>query len=233
MATVDKFGVGNDMTDAGEIIWTRHGQVGESPQVSAVGTLTMSSTSTSDAAAGTGAREVLISGIYCSDGTLDSAAEGSVTLATNGTSTVTDVSPGGWYRVYRAKVTDSGSGEVNAGRLDFEIGGQVVASIDIGIGQTEMAFWSSIYEASMDWMDLILLKSSGQSPSGIVKPWCQPWGGPKRVFAQPMAFEGDSGQWRIDYGPEGPTIPARSDAWMEVFEITGTATLVGGFRVIY
>lgn len=83
---------------------------------------------------GTGAHKVEIQGL---DGDYNLITE---TLITNGTSTRT--STGTFSRIFRMKVTEAGTGDVNAGNITASIGGTDIARIATGQGQTLMAVYT-------------------------------------------------------------------------------------------
>jgi hypothetical protein len=103
----NKFGRNPDV-DAAEDIWDGGGDYTGFP-TSTLETVTVISSSTNDAAAGTGARTMRIFGL---DGSFNQIQED---LILNGTSGVTSVNT--YRRIYRAFVLTAGSGNYNAGTL--------------------------------------------------------------------------------------------------------------------
>ena len=104
---VHKFGFYDSVTTSLTTIWS---QGGVYSYLSAASTLYISSSSTDDAAAGTGARTVTVSGL---DNNFDEKVE---TVTLNGQSGV-ELNGGTWMRVNRIVVNTAGSGGANAGIL--------------------------------------------------------------------------------------------------------------------
>ena len=82
----------------------------------------------------TGARTVEVEGL---DADYNSLKE---TVTMNGTAAVTTTAS--FHRVFRMRVTQSGSGEINAGNITASIGGSDVARISADQGQTLMAVYT-------------------------------------------------------------------------------------------
>lgn len=92
------------------------------------------SASSADDEGSTGAEKVEIQGLDANYGLQTEE----VTM--NGTSAVTTT--GTFLRVFRMRVTQSGSGEINAGNITASIGGSDVARISADQGQTLMAVYT-------------------------------------------------------------------------------------------
>lgn len=124
----DKFGANEDV-DTGSVpedIWLPGGVL-TWPTVAAQASIV--STSAADAAAGTGAQEVEVQGV---DGNFDFTSE---IVVPNGVTPVNTVNS--YLFIHRANNQVCGSGGVNAGDIDISIGGNLVARIGFGRGQTE------------------------------------------------------------------------------------------------
>ena len=104
---VHKFGFYDSVTTSLTTIWS---QGGVYSYLASASTLYISSSSTDDAAAGTGARTVTVSGL---DNNFDEKVE---TVTLNGQSGV-ELNGGTWMRVNRIVVNTAGSGGANAGVL--------------------------------------------------------------------------------------------------------------------
>ena len=83
---------------------------------------------------GTGAQKITIQGLDAN------WLPKSLEVDMNGTSETTVAST--FIRVFRAFVTQAGSGEVNAGDITLSIGGITVAKISADMGQTLMAVYT-------------------------------------------------------------------------------------------
>ena len=105
--SVHKFGFYDSVTTSLTTIWS---QGGVYSYLSAASTLYISSSSTADTGAGTGARTVTVSGL---DNNYDQKVE---TVTLNGQSGV-ELNGGTWLRVNRIVVNTAGSGGANAGVL--------------------------------------------------------------------------------------------------------------------
>jgi len=133
-----KFGFNADVDDALETVWSKGGLYA---YLSSATALYISSSSTNDTVAGTGARTVKVSGL---DSDYD---EVSVTVNMNGQS---GVSLGTFTRVNRIEVLTAGSGGANAGNL--HVGSEASPTVGIpattyayvtaGDNQTLMALWT-------------------------------------------------------------------------------------------
>lgn len=133
-----KFGFNSDIDDALETVWSKGGLYA---YLSGATALYISSSSTNDTVAGTGARTVKVSGL---DSDYD---EVSVTVNMNGQS---GVSLGTFIRVNRIEVLTAGSGGVNAGNL--HVGSEASPTVGVpatsyayvaaGDNQTLMALWT-------------------------------------------------------------------------------------------
>ena len=97
--------------------------------------LSVTSTSANDTAAGTGARKVVIQGLD------ENYKEIEEELTLNGLTPVLSTSTK-WLRVYRMRVSEAGSGEVNAGSIATAVGSADGAVILAGDGQTQMAVYT-------------------------------------------------------------------------------------------
>ena len=133
-----KFGFNPDIDDSLETIWAEGGLYS---YLSAASVLKISSSSTDDASAGTGARTITISGL---DANYDEISE-SVTL--NGQTAVNTTQS--FLRVFRIIVDTAGSGGQNAGVIYAGTGtvtsgvpANKYGTIAVGDNQTLMCFWT-------------------------------------------------------------------------------------------
>ena len=136
--TIIKFGFNPDVDNTLETIWAEGGLYS---YLSAASVLKISSTSTDDASAGTGARTITISGL---DANYDEISE-SVTL--NGQTAVNTTQS--FLRVFRIIVDTAGSGGQNAGVIYAGTGtvtsgvpANKYGTIVVGDNQTLMCFWT-------------------------------------------------------------------------------------------
>lgn len=135
---VHKFGFNPDIDDAIETVWAQGGLYS---YLAAATQLSISSSSTADTSAGTGARTVTISGLDAN------YAEISETVVLDGQSAVTTANS--YLRVFRMVVRSAGSGEQNAGviyagtgTVTLGVPANIYATIAIGDNQTLMAIWT-------------------------------------------------------------------------------------------
>lgn len=129
LASVSLFGRNTDVDlAAAEDIWDSGGTY---PFVGTATSVAVVSTSTSDTAAGAGARIIQIYGL---DGDYNMVTE---ELTLNGTTVVN--SANAFLRIYHAKVISSGASGVNVGSI---LGSSPGFSIPVGAGQTSMAVYT-------------------------------------------------------------------------------------------
>jgi hypothetical protein len=133
-----KFGLNADIDSTLETVWSQS-SLYVYPTTAAV--MKVSSTSADDAAAGTGARTVLVAGL---DADYNEISE---TVTLNGQTAV--LTTNSFLRVFRAYVVTAGSGGTAAGTLYVGAGtvtsgvpATVYAAIEIGDNQTVMAMWT-------------------------------------------------------------------------------------------
>ena len=133
-----KFGFNPDVDNALETVWAEGGLYG---YLSAASVLKVSSSSTDDAAAGTGARTVQLYGLDADYNEINEI----VTL--NGQTSVNSVNS--FLRINRMVIRSAGSGEINAGVVYAGTGAVTsgvpdnkYATISVGDGQTLMALWT-------------------------------------------------------------------------------------------
>jgi hypothetical protein len=133
-----KFGINADVGTSVETVWA---QGGTYTYLAAASVLKISSSSASDAAAGTGARTVYVSGL---DGSYNEINE-VVTL--NGQTEVNTVNS--YLRVFRMYVATAGSGATAVGTIYAGTGtvtsgvpANIYGMIGIGANQTQMALWT-------------------------------------------------------------------------------------------
>ena len=136
-----KFGFNPDIDNSLETIWAQGGLY---TYLSSASTLYISSSSTADDAASTGARTATVSGL---DANYD---EVSVTVDLDGQNGVQLGSANNWIRVNRIAVDTAGSGGQNAGVLyvgteaspSVGVPTNKYATVAIGDNQTLMALWT-------------------------------------------------------------------------------------------
>jgi hypothetical protein len=132
--SLHKFGYNGAIGTSEEIIWTAGNGYS---YLSAGETLQVSSGSTLDTSAGTGARTVTLEGL---DDNYDAL---STTVTMNGTASVETVGAT-FLRIFRAYVATAGSGEVNDGLISIKDNADTVtlAQIAADKGQSQMALWT-------------------------------------------------------------------------------------------
>jgi hypothetical protein len=101
-------------------------------------TMDITSSSSADSAAGTGAREIRIIGLK----TINSEEFETEDISMNGTSTVTTTNS--WYRIHRAYVLQAGSGNQNAGDITIQSSSSslIFAEIPEGFNNTLQAVYT-------------------------------------------------------------------------------------------
>lgn len=139
--SVFKFGFNPDIDNSLETVWAQGGLYS---YLSSATTLYISSSSTADDAAGTGARTATVSGL---DANYD---EVSVTVDLDGQNGVQLGSASNWIRVFRVTVDTAGSGGQNAGVIyvgdeaspSSGVPSNKYATVAVGDNQTLMALWT-------------------------------------------------------------------------------------------
>ena len=172
-----KFGFNPDIDNSLETIWAQGGLY---TYLSAASTLYISSSSTDDDAAGTGARTATVSGL---DANYD---EVSVTVELDGQNGVQLGSASNWIRVNRIKVNTAGTGGKNAGVLyvgtesspSAGVPTNKYATVAIGDNQTLMALWTVPrgYTAYVSQID-ISMNTEVANKFGTVSFLARPFGG--------------------------------------------------------
>ena len=170
-----KFGnnpiVGNTL----ETIWSQGGIYAYPASAT---TMTVSSSSTNDTSAGTGARTVTISGLN------GSYVETSENITLNGQTAVTTVNS--YIRMNRAFVLTAGSGEQNAGVIYVGTGtvtagvpANIFTTISVGTNQTLQSFWTvpANYTAYLYQTNISTGNASNTPASLRVSLVARPFGG--------------------------------------------------------
>jgi hypothetical protein len=126
-----KFGFNAAISTTEETVWDGGGKYS---YVSTAGSVSVVSSDAADDIDGTGAQKITIQGLDAN--WLPKTLE----VDMDGTSSITVAST--FIRVYRAIVSQAGSGEVNAGDITLSIDGTTVAKISADMGQTLMAVYT-------------------------------------------------------------------------------------------
>lgn len=209
-----KFGRNPSTGTGAEDIWNGGGDYTGQPAGAAPELVTVVSSSTDDASAGTGARTVSISGLKTSTST----AYESETITLNGTTPVDSVNS--WYRVNRLRVLTAGSGGANAGTLTvaYKITtANVFAAIPIGYNQTQVAAWT-VPAGSTAWLKRVriaIARSGGQTGSAEITIRARTVGGVYRAIrvyevttSSPVQYEALGGE----EFPAGTDIKVRAES---------------------
>lgn len=218
-----KFGVA-DVTAAGTVISSGHAIAGLDQFPTSPGLLEAASSSADDALAGIGTESIRAWGLRGELGSTEFVQED---LTMSGLSLVSG-SPD-WIRVFRAR---SRTGNTNLGNIDLSIGGNAACRIPANIGSSETAIYSLPDNrfARIRRIHARMLKSSGASPSAIIKFWVKEFSGPWRVQLSPLAVTPEVGIQSHELHGGGFRMIPGCDMKMEIFEFSGTsATVVAGF----
>ena len=231
--TIFKFGFNPDVDDALETIWAEGGLYS---YLSAATILKVSSSSTDDTAAGTGARTVEIFGL---DGNYNEISE---TVTLNGQTAVNTTNS--YLRINRGIVRSAGSGGQNAGVI-YAGTGTVTAgvpankylSIAIGDNQTLMALWTvpAGYTAFLPQTDVTLATTQSSKyctaklvarPDGEVfqvkDVFVKSQGSTTQVYSIPIRFDEKTDiEWRAIGDSAGSDIAI--SAGMEILYIKNTS----------
>ena len=139
--TLYKFGYNPDINGTEETVWSQGGDV---VWPAAAFTAFISSSSTADTIAGTGAQTVTVEGLD------ENYASQSVTVNMNGQTQVQIGDASGWLRVNRVFVATSGSGGTAAGDIYVSVSGatagvptgDIYAKVTAGDNQTQQAIYT-------------------------------------------------------------------------------------------
>ena len=172
-----KFGFNLDIDNSLETIWAQGGLY---TYLSSASTLYISSSSTADDAASTGARTATVSGL---DANYD---EVSVTVDLDGQNGVQLGSANNWIRVNRIAVDTAGSGGQNAGVLyvgteaspSSGVPTNKYATVAIGDNQTLMAIWTvpAGYTAYLTQLD-VTVATEQNNKYATISTLARPFGG--------------------------------------------------------
>ena len=188
--SIHKFGFYDSVTTSLTTIWS---QGGVYSYLSAASTLYISSSSTDDTGAGTGARTVTVSGL---DNNYDQKVE---TVTLNGQSGV-ELNGSTWFRVNRIVVNTAGSGGANAGVLyvgteSAPTGGvptNKYATVLAGDNQTLMCIYTVPrgYTAFLTQKDVSASSSAGKF--AILSLVARPFGGVFNIKDRVLSSQGYS-----------------------------------------
>lgn len=126
-----KFGFNAAISTDEETVWDGGGIYS---YISTAGSVSVVSSDAADDINGTGAQKITIQGLD------ENWLPKSIEVDMDGTSSNTVAST--FIRVFRALVSQAGSGEVNAGDITLSIGGTTVAKISADMGQSLMAVYT-------------------------------------------------------------------------------------------
>lgn len=222
-----KFGNNSDIDTDLETVWSRGGLYS---YPSAATVMTVSSSSANDAAAGTGARTVFVSGL---DADYNEIGE---TVTLNGQTAVNTVNS--YLRMFRAYVVTAGSGGTAAGTIYVGTGtvtagvpANVYAEIALGDNQTTMAVWTvpAGYTAYITG-GTFSAASNNSSQYVLGKFVVRPLGG---VFRTAADITVNSNVFRYDW--EYPVaLPEKSDIEARAVALSGSNFFVtASFEAVY
>ena len=194
--SIFKFGFNPDVDDALETVWAQGGLYS---YLSSATTLYISSSSTADDVAGTGARTATVSGLDTNYN------EVSVTVDLDGRNGVQLGDASNWIRVFRVTVDTAGTGGQNAGVIyvgdeptpTVGVPTNKYATIAIGDNQTLMALWTvpAGYTAYLYQIDItVATTQNNKYCTGTVL--ARPYGG---VFQVKDKFVKDASSHHQEY----------------------------------
>jgi hypothetical protein len=191
--------------------------------------MTVSSSSTLDTAAGTGARTVTISGLDAS------YAEQSETITLDGRTAVTTV--GTYIRVNRAFVVTAGSTATAQGNIYIGTGtvttgvpANIYALIGLGDNQTLMALWT-VPAGYTAYLESAYINAGGTtSTQFVIARFIQrPFGGVFRT-ASKVTLHDSIGNF---FNEIPPSFPEKTDLEVRALSSAGTNQVGSSFTLIY
>jgi hypothetical protein len=206
-----------DTATVPEFVWSQGG-VFTFP--AAAGATAIVSTSANDAAAGTGARTVTVTGL---DANYMTVAE---TVTLNGTTPVNLTAQ--MLRINKLEVATAGSSQVNAGAITISIGGTVVSAIpaDKGVSQTGVYTVPADYDRALV-LDLFVNVAQGAAGSCTIQLRKRsPTGLQQEIVAYSIDTQGTS---FIDRNliEEPIVLEPKTDIWFVVSSTSANNTFVG------
>lgn len=215
MSTQDRFGANDVVGTSDEDIWHQGGII-TYPAAAATGSVV--STSTNDAAAGTGARTIRIRGLDTN------YAEISETVTLNGTTPVTTANS--YIRINDFSTTTAGSGGSNVGTITVSIGGNVQRSIAAGDNISHGSHYT--VPAGKTAYLFSYFYSTGKASDAICSFWVRPYG---EVFRQRKHID----LYQTTYTEEVMffhAITEKSDIVMRAHTSTGTQAVSTGYKLL-
>jgi hypothetical protein len=206
-----------DTATVPEFVWSQGG-VFTFPAAAAATTIV--SASANDAAAGTGARTVTVTGL---DANYLEVVE---TVTMNGTTPVNLAAQ--LLRVNKLEVATAGTGQVNAGAITISIGGTTVSAIpaDKGISQTGVFTVPADYDKAFI-LDLFVNVAQGAAGSCTIQLRKR---GPTGLLQEIVSYSIDTqGTSFIDRNliDEPIVVEPKTDVWFIVSSTTNNNTFVG------
>lgn len=181
-----------------------------------------------DAAAGTGARELVLQGVT---GSYDFVEE---VIVPNGTSPV--LTTGSFLFVHRVFVRACGSNGTNVGRITVTIGGSLVQSVEPGKGQTESSHIvvpNALYAGEVPYITSIDCRCGKNANAwALIELRTQ---APNEGARVRQAFVVESGG-PVDFTFNGspPRLVPGERVWLRVTEVSSNNTAVsGGTSIVY
>ena len=225
--TLFKFGINGDVGTSVETVWA---QGGTYVYPSAATVMKISSSSADDAAAGTGARTILIAGLGANYNEI------SETVTLNGQTEVNTVNS--YLRISRMFVVTAGSGATAVGTIYAGTGtvtsgvpATVYGMIAIGANQTQMAFWTVPAGYTLYLMGTFY--SSGNSTANAFTNFQliqRPFGG---VFRQQSSTRtSGSGDFVLDLHTP-LAFPEKTDIEIRAVASAGASNVSAEFEGIY
>lgn len=189
-----------DLATLPEDIWSGGGLY---PWMTASTALEIVSTSANDAAAGTGARTVLIQGLDIN------YLEVSQTITLNGTTPV--AIPTALFRINSALIMSAGTGKVNAGDINIRdvVGGTIRAIIPLGYGLTRQSIYTVPAGKTLSIHSQFFnnIRAGGTIRDTTIANFIQ---SPNGFYRLPLELDVDGNPYRHD-GTPGIILPEKTD----------------------
>lgn len=228
-SSVNKFGHNPAVATAGEDIWTGGGDYDFFPTTAQA--MEVSSSSSSDSAAGTGARTVILYGLD------ENWEEQSETVTLNGTTPVALANT--YIRMFRGVVLTAGTASENLGDIEVEasVGGETAIFITAGDGQTQQAIYTiPAGKTGLFVKGYVAMSNDNKNGEDAGFKWLMKLNnglnGAWQTKGQIGLVNIGTSNWQYEYGIPAGMIPEKTDIRIRCYKASATIEAEGGFDLL-